>query len=95
MTVEQTDDDDYASLYDGGEDMIHDGKGMAWARRELGWSHLEMALALRMEGPDQKLKGRVHEMEIGTRTPHGSMYVAIEAYLDGWRPEGFVLGQRV
>ncbi|MFY8162649.1 MAG: hypothetical protein ACOVKC_00270 [Brevundimonas sp.] len=69
--------------------MIHDGKGLCWARHELGWSMLQMARALRMEGPDTKLKGRIHEMEIGTRPVSGPMTVAIEAFLQGFRPEGF------
>ena len=73
----------------GGRILIHDGKGLMWARKTLGWSHLEMALALRMEGPDEKLKARIHEMEIGKRDVSGPMTVAIEAFLAGFRPHGF------
>ena len=69
--------------------VIRDGDGLNWARHQLGWSMLEMALALRMEGPDEKLKARIHEMEIGTRNVSGPMTVAIEALLQGFRPEGF------
>jgi hypothetical protein len=65
---------------------IRDGKGLMWARKRLGWSMLEMAENLRMEGPPDKLKGRIHEMEIGTRNVSGPITVAVEAFLWGFRP---------
>ena len=68
---------------------IHDGAGLMWARKQLGWSMLGMAYALRMEGPDDKLKSRIHEMEIGTRTLSGPITVAVEAFLQGFLPDGF------
>jgi hypothetical protein len=66
--------------------LIRDGKGLMWARKQLGWSMLEMAENLRMEGPPDKLKGRIHEMEIGTRNVSGPITVAVEAFLWGFRP---------
>ena len=69
--------------------MIYDGKGLCWARHQLGWSHLKMARALRMNGSDEKLKSRLHEMEIGTRHVAGPVGVCVEAFLAGFRPEGF------
>jgi hypothetical protein len=68
---------------------IHNGAGLCWARHQLGWSALQMAKALRMDGPDDKLKARLHEMEIGKRHVAGPVTVSVEAFLAGFRPEGF------
>ena len=69
--------------------MIRDGNGFNWARHELGWSMLQMARALRMDGPDEKLRTRIHEIEIGRRNLSGPMSVAVEAMLRGFTPSGF------
>ncbi len=72
--------------------MINDGRGLMWARKQLGWSMLEMAEALRLLGPPEKLKGRVHEMEIGARDVSGPITVAVEAFLRDFRLAAFCKG---
>lgn len=59
------------------------------ARHELGWSLRQMARALRLAGTPEKAATRVREMEDGRREISGPVCVAVEAFADGWRPEGF------
>lgn len=59
------------------------------ARQELGWSLRTMARALRLAGTPDKAATRVREMEDGRREISGPVAVAVEAFLTGWRPDGF------
>ena len=59
------------------------------ARQSLGWSLRQMARALRLAGTPEKAATRVREMESGTRPISGPVMVAVEAFLTGWRPEGY------
>lgn len=59
------------------------------ARRILGWDQLTLARALRLAGEPDKLVARVNAMEAGKRDISGSVQVAIEAFLSGWRPSGW------
>ena len=59
------------------------------ARQSLGWSLRQMARALRLAGPDDKTATRVREMEDGRRDISGPVCVSVEAFADGWRPEGW------
>jgi transcriptional regulator with XRE-family HTH domain len=59
------------------------------ARQSLGWSLRQMARALRLAGTDEKAATRVREMEGGRREISGPVCVSVEAFLTGWRPDGF------
>lgn len=59
------------------------------ARQRLGWSLRDMARALRLAGTDAKAATRVREMEDGRRDISGPVCVSVEAFLTGWRPDGF------
>jgi transcriptional regulator with XRE-family HTH domain len=59
------------------------------ARQVLGWSLRQMARALRLAGSDAKAATRVREMESGSRPISGPVAVAVEAFLSGWRPDGW------
>lgn len=61
------------------------------ARHELGWSPRHLAQALRLAGMPEKAATRVREMEDGRRDISGPVTVAVEALVDGWRPEGWSL----
>ena len=60
------------------------------ARLILGWDALTMAQALKLAGSPEKLAARVHDMEAGKRDISGPVQVAVEAFLSGWRPNGWV-----
>ncbi|CAN5400228.1 hypothetical protein BH10PSE1_BH10PSE1_35120 [soil metagenome] len=60
------------------------------ARQILGWDPLTMAQALRLAGSPEKLEARVLDMEAGKREISGPVQVAIEAFLGGWRPNGWI-----
>jgi len=59
------------------------------ARQSLGWSLRTMARALRLAGTLDKAATRVREMESGSRPISGPVCVSVEAFLTGWRPDGF------
>jgi len=59
------------------------------ARARLGWSLRQMARALRLAGTPDKAATRVREMEDGRRDISGPVAVAVEAFLDGFRPDGW------
>jgi hypothetical protein len=59
------------------------------ARHRLGWSLRTMARALRLAGTPEKAATRVREMEDGRRDISGPVCVAVESFVDGWRPDGF------
>lgn len=59
------------------------------ARQELGWSLRHLAQALRLAGTPEKAATRVREMEDERRDISGPVAVAVEAFLTGWRPQGW------
>lgn len=59
------------------------------ARLILGWDALTMGQALRLAGTPETLAARVQDMEAGKRDISGPVQVAIEAFLGGWRPNGW------
>lgn len=59
------------------------------ARESLGWSLRQMARALRFAQIETKGPDRVRDMETGKRPISGPVTVAVEAFLTGWRPEGW------
>ena len=59
------------------------------ARHALGWSLRQMARALRLAGTPEKAATRIREMEDARRDISGPVMVAVEAFLTGWRPEGW------
>lgn len=59
------------------------------ARHRLGWSLRQMARALRLASAETKGADRVREMEEDRRPLTGPVCVAVEAFLTGWRPEGW------
>ena len=62
------------------------------ARTILGWDTLTMGRALRLSGTPEKLTARVQDMEAGKRDISGPVQVAVEAFLSGWRPNGWDQG---
>ena len=70
---------------------IHTPADLKAARARLGWSLRTMARALRLAGTPEKAATRVREMEDGRRPISGPVGVAVEAFADGWRPEGWSL----
>ena len=56
----------------------------------LGWDALTMGQALRLAGTPGKLAARVQDMEAGKRDISGPVQVAVEAFLSGWRPNGWI-----
>ena len=56
---------------------------LAQARQALGWSVTRLANALRLRDGGPR---RVRAMESGDNPISGPVSVAVEAYLDGWRP---------
>ena len=71
------------------DELIRDGYDVKAARQELGWSLSTMAEFLRLSGGGDQAAKVVREMENGARNVTGPVSVAIEAALDGFRPEGF------
>lgn len=49
-----------------------------------------MGQALRLLGTPDKLEARIQDKEAGKRDISGPVQVAIEAFLSGWRPSGWV-----
>lgn len=78
--------------------MIETATDLKRARESLGWSVYVLARALRLcetdapsddQGVMQAGK-RIREMESGVRRISGPVSVAVEAFVDGYRPEGFI-----
>ena len=59
------------------------------ARLALGWSLRDMARALRLAQVETKGPDRVRDMESGARPISGPVSVAVEAFLTGFRPDGW------
>lgn len=60
------------------------------ARQILGWDALTTGRALRLAGTPEKIEARIHAMEAGDRDISGPVRVAMEAFLSGWRPNGWI-----
>ncbi len=69
--------------------MIHTGPHLQQAREALGWTHAELARALRLSGGPKQGEKRVREMEVGIRQITGPVTVAMEAFLRGFTPHDF------
>ena len=69
--------------------MIVTGPHLRQAREALGWSHSDMARALRLAGDRSQGEKRVREMEAGKRMISGPVTVAVESFLHGFLPVGF------
>jgi transcriptional regulator with XRE-family HTH domain len=68
---------------------ISNGAAMKAARLALGWSLRDMARALRLAQIETKGPDRVRDMESGARPISGPVSVAVEAFLTGFRPDGW------
>jgi transcriptional regulator with XRE-family HTH domain len=69
--------------------MITNGEHLRQAREAMGFSHAELARALRLAGGDKQGEKRVREMEAGKRDISGPVTVAVEAILRGFLPHDF------
>ena len=69
--------------------MITTGVHLRQAREAMGFSHAELARALRLAGGEKQGEKRVREMEAGKRDISGPVTVAIEALLRGFLPHDF------
>ena len=69
--------------------MITTGAHLRQAREAMGFSHAELARALRLAGGDKQGEKRVREMETGKRDISGPVTVAMEAMLRGFLPHDF------
>lgn len=69
--------------------MITTGVHLRQAREAMGFSHAELARALRLAGGDKQGEKRVREMETGKRDISGPVTVAVEALLRGFLPHDF------
>lgn len=65
---------------------IESGSDVRAARELLGWSVYQLAAALRMTADNGAR--RIREFEAGTRDIPGPTSLAIEALVDGFRPQG-------
>ncbi|HEY5410909.1 MAG TPA: hypothetical protein VIJ94_09310 [Caulobacteraceae bacterium] len=67
------------------------GADLKTARKQLGWTTYQMALALRLKG-DRRLSGqRVHNLEEKPDEELGGpTQVAVEAFLDGYVPKDWL-----
>jgi transcriptional regulator with XRE-family HTH domain len=72
--------------------MIQSGPHLRQAREALGWSHEELARALRLAGGPKQGEKRVREMEAGVRPISGPVTVAVESFLRGFTPHEFEPG---
>lgn len=70
--------------------MITTGPHLQQARQALGWTHTDLARALRLAGDASQGEKRVREMESGRRQISGPVAVAVESFLHGFKPVGFV-----
>ena len=69
--------------------MITTGAHLRQAREAMGFSHAELARALRLAGGDKQGEKRVREMEANKRDISGPVTVAVEALLRGFLPHDF------
>jgi len=69
--------------------MITTGAHLRQAREAMGFSHAELARALRLAGGDKQGEKRVREMETNKRDISGPVTVAVEALLRGFLPHDF------
>ena len=69
--------------------MITTGAHLRQVREAMGFSHAELARALRLAGGDKQGEKRVREMETGKRDISGPVTVAVEALLRGFLPHDF------
>lgn len=69
--------------------MIETPADLHQARRRLGWSVYKLARALRLTGDREQQGKRVREMENGAKPISGPVTVAVEAFEEGYRPDGF------
>jgi hypothetical protein len=69
--------------------MITTGAHLRQAREAMGFSHAELARALRLAGGDKQGEKRVREMEANKRDISGPVTVAMEAMLRGFLPHDF------
>ncbi|MET0273763.1 MAG: helix-turn-helix transcriptional regulator [Phenylobacterium sp.] len=70
--------------------MIKTAPHLKQAREALGWTPAELARALRLAGGEKQGEKRVLEMESGRREISGPVAVAVESFLHGFSPVGFV-----
>ena len=70
--------------------MISTPEHMKQVRAALGWSPAELARALRLAGGPAQGEKRVLEMESGRREISGPVSVAVESFLHGFLPVGFL-----
>ena len=69
--------------------MIINGPHLQQARQAMGWTHGDLARALRLAGDPEQGEKRVREMESGRRQITGPVAVAVESFLKGYSPIGF------
>jgi hypothetical protein len=69
--------------------MITNGVHLQQAREAMGFSHAELARALRLAGGEKQGEKRIREMEAGKRDISGPVTVAMEAMLRGFLPHDF------
>jgi hypothetical protein len=69
--------------------MITKGVHLKQAREAMGFSHTELARALRLAGGEKQGEKRVREMEADKRDISGPVTVAVEALLRGFLPYDF------
>jgi rhamnose utilization protein RhaD (predicted bifunctional aldolase and dehydrogenase) len=69
--------------------MITKGIHLKQAREAMGFSHTELARALRLAGGEKQGEKRVREMEADKRDISGPVTVAVEALLRGFLPHDF------
>ena len=69
--------------------MITTGAHLRQAREAMGFSHAELARALRLAGGDKQGEKRVREMEANKRDISGPVTVAMEAMMRGFLPYDF------
>ena len=72
-----------------GRIMIQTGHDLRDARERLGWSQVELGMALGMAGERATVRKRIDSMELGQKEISGPVGVAIEAFLTGFRPSHF------
>ena len=70
--------------------MITSPEDLKQVRAALGWSPAELARALRLAGGPAQGEKRVLEMESGRREISGPVTVAVESFLHGFLPVGFL-----
>ncbi len=69
--------------------MIRTAADLTAAAATLGWSDATLGRALRLVGNPEAVRKRVYQMKTGVAPISGPVAVAVEAFLDGYRPAGF------